>query len=80
MVADELRLALRSVPFGPFTIHLVDGRKFRVEHPELMLVSPGGRTAVLASGRDSFEHIDVLMITSISKGEVSGRNRRRKAG
>lgn len=77
MIADQLRKVLRARPFKPFTVHLADGRRMTMDHPELMSVSPGGKTAHFASGRESFERIDVVMITSISTGE---RRRKRKAG
>jgi hypothetical protein len=80
MISDQLREVLHARPFQPFTAYLADGRKLTVDHPELMWVTPGGRTAYLAIGRETTERVDVLMITSISTGERNGRGRRRKAG
>lgn len=80
MISDQLREVLRAQPFRPFTVYIADGRKFTVDHPELMMVTPGGRTAFLAIGAETTERIDVLMITSLSTGERHGRGRRRKAG
>jgi hypothetical protein len=45
-------------------IDLADGRRLEVQHPELLAYRPGGRMAVLVDG-DTFEHVDLLLVTSI---------------
>jgi hypothetical protein len=64
MTAGQLLRTLRAVPFQPFFLFLVDGRQLLVRHPELLVLSAGGRIATLQD-RDSQESIDVLMIVSI---------------
>ncbi|MCH8808143.1 MAG: hypothetical protein IH986_18925 [Planctomycetes bacterium] len=39
MDPSEILKLLRAQPFEAFVIHLVDGRRFEVRHPELMLVT-----------------------------------------
>ncbi len=59
-------------PFEPFTMHLTDGREFRVDHPEFMARFPDGRTIFVVTGEEAAETIDVLMITSISSVSNGG--------
>ena len=66
MTTIELRKQHRAQPFVPFTIHLADGRAFRVPHPEWMWMSPGsGRIVVVADGKNSFDLVDLLLVTSL---------------
>lgn len=80
MTTEGLRAYHLARPFRPFTLHLADGRSFRVEHPEFLAVTGGGRTIIVTFPRsERVEMIDLLMVTSISTGEGKGRNRRRAA-
>ena len=78
MTIEQLRLMHRAQPFRPFRIHLADGRQFDVAHPEFLAVSPGGRTLSLAISDHAFEHIDLLLVTSIE--ELNGRSGRSRRG
>jgi hypothetical protein len=49
--------------FKPFTIHLSDGRKFPVPHPEFIAV--GKKVVVVISKGDRVNTIDPIHITSI---------------
>jgi len=49
--------------FKPFTIHLSDGRKFRVPHPEFLAV--GKRVGVVIGKNDRVNTIDPLHIVSL---------------
>lgn len=80
MTTDQLREVHHAQPFEPFTLHLADGREFRVGHPEFLAMSPGGRTIYVVTGEASLERIDLLMVVSISTGSQNGRGRRKKAG
>jgi hypothetical protein len=65
MTTQQLHAMLRAVPFQPFDIHLADGRAVPVRHPELVLVTPGGRTIGVASMDDAIEILDLLLVTSL---------------
>jgi hypothetical protein len=52
-------------PFRPFTIRTVDGREFRVDHPEMAWATPGGRVVFVATSEDSAAAIDLLLVTSL---------------
>jgi hypothetical protein len=54
-----------AAPFKPFVIHLADGRRIPVKHPEFMATSPSGRAIVVSERDDSFNVIDLLPVTSL---------------
>ena len=78
MTTEQLRNVWKAEPFHPFVVHLADGRDIAVVHPEFLTRSPSGRTIIVYQPDDSFNVIDLLLVTDI---EVSpnghGRGRRR---
>jgi hypothetical protein len=69
MTSQELRAALQTLPFRPFTIHMADGRSFEVRHPDFLLIGPNGRTAfVFSPSGTEFGILDVMLITEIEFG------------
>lgn len=76
MTSETLAKLHAARPFQPFDIHLADGRSLRVPHPELLAYSPGNRMAVLVGPKEIFEHIDLLLVTSIA---VHGNGRARRS-
>lgn len=79
MTIEQLQRLHQARPFLPFRIHLADGRQFDVPHAEFLAVSPGGRILSVAVSEHCFEHIDLLLVTSLE--ELNGRKRgtRRKS-
>ncbi len=65
MNSKTLREYQKARPFNRFIIHLADGLNVPVDHPELMTVSPGGRTVAVYERDDSFHLLDVLLITDL---------------
>ena len=65
MTVDQVRKVQQASPFKPYKLCLADGRSFEVRHPELVLITPGGRTVVLAVSDDAVTIIDLLLVTSI---------------
>ena len=78
MGIDELRRIHRAQPFRPFTIRVADGRKYLVNHPELLAISPTGRTVALYTPDDVFDILGTMMITSVHIGDGRKRARRGK--
>ena len=78
MQARQLRTVYRSQPFKPFVMQVADGRSVRVHHPELMALSPTGRSAVVYAKDDGFDIIDVPSITGIEVPNGKPQARRRK--
>ena len=78
MRIDELRRIHRAQPFEPFTIRVADGREYLVKHPELLAISPTGRTVALYTPDDLFDILDTMMIASVHIGDGRKRARRTK--
>ena len=79
MTAEQLKQLWRAEPFHPFTIHLADGRKIPVRHREFLMPSPSGRTVIVYQPDDSFNIVDLLLVTDLEVGS-NGRGRQRKTG
>jgi hypothetical protein len=65
MTTQQLREMLQAQPFQPFDIHMADGRSFPVRHPELVIITPGGRTIGVAVHDDAIAIVDLLLVTSL---------------
>jgi hypothetical protein len=76
MTVEQLREVWKADPFRPFIIHLADGRNISVNHRDFLASSPSGRTIIVYQPDDSFNVIDLLLVTDL---EVSnGKSRRSK--
>jgi hypothetical protein len=76
MTVEQLRQVWKADPFQAFTIHLADGRSIAVNHRDFLASSPSGRTIIVYQSDDSFNVIDLLLVTDL---EVSnGKSRRSK--
>jgi hypothetical protein len=47
MTQQDIRDLIRTVPFQPFRLHVVDGKAMRVPHPDFVIATPS--MAVVAS-------------------------------
>jgi hypothetical protein len=77
MTIDQLRKMHQAKPFQPFDIHLADGRSVPVEHPEMLAISPPGRTIGVGVADGTIEIIDLLLVTTL-KPRANGSHRRGK--
>ena len=77
MTNEQLRKTLRTQPFRPFTLHMGDGRALRVRHPDFVWIPPEGRrTAIVSTGGEDFEIVDLMLVTSIEVGDGARRRKR----
>jgi hypothetical protein len=78
MTIEAVRKHYDAQPFIPFEIHLADGRVFPVAHREFLALGPTGRTVAVAQpGDDSFDILDVRLVTGLhvkSGGVMNGGN------
>jgi hypothetical protein len=44
MTIEQIKSAYAARPFRAFGVHLADGRRIEVPRPEIMALSPTGRT------------------------------------
>lgn len=65
MTIEQLRKLHQARPFRPFIIQVADGRQFRVRHNEFLSHSETGRTVVVHGPGDSFEMLDLLLVTGL---------------
>jgi hypothetical protein len=82
MTLDKVRKLCRAYPFRPFLIHLTEGRKIPVLHPEFMAHAPRGRTPAVCQPNDDFDIIDLQLVTDLEikgNGRRTGKARRRKS-
>ncbi|MEX2287766.1 MAG: hypothetical protein WD648_11800 [Planctomycetaceae bacterium] len=78
MTIEQLRQVYRAEPFRPFTMHLADGRDLTVKHREFLAISPSGRTVIVYQPDDSFNIVDLLLVTDIEfrpNGKPRGRGK-----
>ena len=71
MVSENFERILRgfaqSVPFPPFTVELVNGRQFVVEHPETLVFRNGVAVCIALDGALTiFDHEGVNQFTGAS--------------
>lgn len=65
MRIEEVRNLLDVQPFQPFSLHLADGREISVRHREFIMPSPTGRIVIVYQPDDSFNVIDLMLVTDL---------------
>lgn len=72
MITEALRDLMTQRPFVPFEIRMTDGRSFSIRHPDMLIISPGGSTAVTFVGDEALRIIQLVQVTTLetSGGEV----------
>ena len=66
MTIEQLQKVSLTQPFQPFSIHLADGRSFKIPHRDFISHPPNGRTLVIyCEGDDAFDILDLLLVTGI---------------
>jgi hypothetical protein len=69
MTTEQLDAVHKAQPFHPFTLHLADGSKHSVDHPELIWRTQGGRTVFVNKSGEDVAIIDLLLVTKITLGK-----------
>jgi len=77
MTIDEVRKFYDAEPFRRFVLHLADGRKIGVEHREFMALDPKGRIVIVFQPDDSFNVIDLLLVTDLEV-KTNGKHSKKK--
>ncbi|MEI6239758.1 MAG: hypothetical protein WCR51_05175 [Planctomycetia bacterium] len=65
MTSEQVKATIRQQPFRPFSIRMVDGRSFAVSHPDWVMVSPTGRTAIIFEKDDSYSVVDLMAMSEL---------------
>lgn len=77
MTIEQVRRLYEAQPFQPFMIHLADGREVPVLHREFIMAAPSGRTIVVCQPDDTFNIIDLLLVTDLEIKPANGSARKR---
>jgi hypothetical protein len=75
MTIEKLKEFYQATPFRPFVIHLADGRAIPVQHRDFIAAAPSGRTVGVYQPDDTFNLIDLLLVTDL---EVKANGRRKR--
>ncbi len=65
MRIEKIRQLYDVEPFHPFVMHLADGREIAVTHREWLASAPRGRTVIVFQPDDSFNIVDLLLVTDL---------------
>jgi len=63
---EKLNELWHASPFVPFTIHLSDGRKFEIPHPDFFMLPPNSSLMVVTELSGRFHIINGRGIVSVS--------------
>jgi hypothetical protein len=77
MTIERLKELYHAKPFQPFVIHLADGREVPVQHPDFIAAAPSGRTIGVYQPDDTFNMIDLLVVTDLEVKQKSNGRRKR---
>jgi len=78
MTIERFKDFYNAQPFRPFVIHLADGRQIPVHHPDFLATAPSGRTVGVYQPDDTFNMIDLLLVTDLEVVAGNGRRKRRR--
>ena len=67
MTTEAIKDALHASPFAPFVIEVAGGKRFEVQHPDFVAVSPGGRTLTLYTEGEHSVVLDVGLISQLER-------------
>ncbi len=80
MTVEQVRKVYEAQPFRPFRLHLADGRELQVLSREFLAFSPSGRTIFIYHPDESFDIVDLLLVTDLEFGVPPGmRGKRRRS-
>lgn len=65
MTIEALKRMMTAKPFEAFVLYVADGRQVPVQHPENIAITPQGRTVLVGLPDESFEIIDLLLVTGL---------------
>ena len=77
MTKDAILKTVHAEPFKAFSLRLTDGKAVPVPHPDFIILSQGGRTAIVMGEGEDFTIIDLGLVNAIDVKPASrGRGKR----
>ena len=73
MKAEEIKKMVHAEPFRPFYLHIADGGKLLITHPDFVAISGTGRVMVgyPDSHEDDYQVVDTALVTRIEQAKRS---------
>ncbi len=68
MTAEHLRQYIMAVPFKPFHLRTIDGRRVPVWHRDFILITPTQNHVIVFQANDAFEMFDLSLLPSVEVG------------
>jgi hypothetical protein len=66
MSVHDLQHVFHRAPFQPFSLHLADGHRIDVPHPDFVAIVGDGLSAIVTSPhRPGSSYLDLLLVTRI---------------
>ena len=78
MTGGEIRKLSEATPFLPFRVYMANGKSWICHIRAFMHLSPTGRRLIVDRPDDTFEIIDVLLVTSLETLSQNGSRPRGK--
>jgi hypothetical protein len=78
MVIASIREFNRSVPFVPYEIQTVSGKRYVVPHPDFISISPKGSFVVVIDAKERPHHLSSLLIERAVLLNSHGRRKEAK--
>jgi hypothetical protein len=78
MTIEQLQIFHLARPFRPFIMHLADGRRLAVGHPELLSTAPGGRSVSVYQPDETSTVVDLTHVTDLEISTNSPKSGPRK--
>lgn len=78
MTIEQVRNLYNAQPFVPFIMHLADGREVPVRSREFMASAPNGRTVIVYQPDNTFNVVDLLLVTDLEAKQAENGARRRR--
>lgn len=79
MLSSTIKEFARAMPFVPFVVQMTDGRRFKVEHPDFVSISPQGSKLIVYDTNDNETHLSGLLVASVAPVRAR-RSRQSKQG
>lgn len=80
MLIDSVREFNRTFPFEPYELRMVSGERYRVPHPDFILISPRGNYIIIVDAKNHPHHLSTLLIERGSPVRNGRRRTSRKRG
>ena len=65
MLGMTIKAFAHANPFAPFVVQMNDGRRFTVDHPDYVSVSPQGSRVIIYDQDEHETHVSGLLVASV---------------